>query len=97
MFAAWEAGADIVKVFPCDSVGPGYLKALRGPFPNFRLMPTGGVALDNAAAFIRAGACALGVGGSLVKRDAIENGDFETITELARQFVTTVREARKQT
>ena len=65
--AAWEAGADIVKVFPADVGGPPYLKALRGPLPQVRLMPTGGVDLTTAEAFLKAGACCLGVGGSLVE------------------------------
>src|SRR5262249_174497 len=68
VLAAWEAGADVVKIFPSDSVGPGYLKALHGPFPQIRLMPTGGVDLHNVGEFLKAGACALGVGGSLVKK-----------------------------
>src|SRR5262245_51900962 len=67
VLAAWQAGADIVKVFPCDALGPGYLKALHGPLPQVRLMPTGGVNLETAAAFLKAGACALGVGSSLVE------------------------------
>jgi 2-dehydro-3-deoxyphosphogluconate aldolase/(4S)-4-hydroxy-2-oxoglutarate aldolase len=95
VLAAWEAGADVVKIFPCDSVGPGYLKALHGPFPQIRLMPTGGVDVHNAGEFIRAGACALGVGGSLVKKSAVDGGDLATITELARKFIAAVREARK--
>src|SRR5262249_54494308 len=70
ILAAWEAGADIVKVFPADVVGPAFFKALRGPLPQVRLMPTGGVDLTTAAAFLRAGACCLGVGGQLVEPKA---------------------------
>ena len=92
--SAWEAGADIVKIFPSDSVGPAHLKALRAPLPRIPMMPTGGVSLENAADFIRAGACALGVGGSLVKKSAVESGDLRTITNLAQQFVEAVRGAR---
>lgn len=91
VLAAWEAGADIVKIFPSDSVGPGYLKALHGPFPHIRLMPTGGVDVDNAAAFLQAGACALGVGGSLVSKAAVDNGDMAAITEMAKRFVAATR------
>jgi 2-dehydro-3-deoxyphosphogluconate aldolase/(4S)-4-hydroxy-2-oxoglutarate aldolase len=91
---AWEAGADIVKIFPADFGGPAYLKALSAPLPQVRLLPTGGVDLQTAAAFLRAGACALGVGGSLVERQAVEARDFKRIESLARQFVQIVRETR---
>lgn len=91
---AWEAGADIVKVFPADTMGPKYLKALAAPLPQIQLMPTGGVDLHNAAEFIQSGACALGVGGSLVKKSAIENGDMRQIEMLAQQFVAAVESAR---
>ena len=94
VIAAWEAGADVVKIFPSDLGGPGYLKALRGPLPQIRMMPTGGVDLHTAAAFLKAGACCLGVGGSLVESKAIASGDFERIRDLARQFVAIVREFR---
>jgi 2-dehydro-3-deoxyphosphogluconate aldolase/(4S)-4-hydroxy-2-oxoglutarate aldolase len=88
---AWEAGADIVKIFPADVGGPAYLKAIRGPLPQVRLMPTGGVDLQTAADFLRAGACALGVGGSLVESKAIQQGDMARIESLARQFVQVVQ------
>lgn len=92
---AWEAGADIVKVFPADAVGGAkYLKALKGPLPQVSLMPTGGVDLDTAAAFLNAGACALGVGGALVESKAVEAGDLARIESLAKQYVEIVREAR---
>lgn len=91
---AWQAGADIVKIFPSDLTGPGYLKALHGPLPQVRLMPTGGVNLDTAADFLRAGACALGVGGSLVERKTVAAGNFDRIETLARQFVDIVRQHR---
>jgi 2-dehydro-3-deoxyphosphogluconate aldolase/(4S)-4-hydroxy-2-oxoglutarate aldolase len=93
--AAWEAGADVVKVFPSDFVGPGYLKALSGPLPQVRLMPTGGVNLQTAADFLRAGACALGIGGSLVEPKALAARDFARIESLARQYVEIVKSARK--
>jgi len=92
--SAWQAGADIVKIFPSDVGGPKHLKALRGPLPQVRMMPTGGVNLETAAEFLRAGACALGVGGSLVEAKAVESGDMARIESLARQFVQIVRETR---
>lgn len=92
--SAWEAGADIVKVFPSDLTGPGYLKAVHGPLPQIRLLPTGGVTLDTAAAFLKAGACALGVGSSLVESKSVANADFGRLESLARQFVQVVRETR---
>jgi 2-dehydro-3-deoxyphosphogluconate aldolase/(4S)-4-hydroxy-2-oxoglutarate aldolase len=92
--AAWEAGADIVKVFPSDFVGPGYLKALAGPLPQVRLMPTGGVNLQTAAEFLRAGACALGIGSSLVEPKALAERNFARLESLARQYVEIVQAAR---
>lgn len=83
---AWQAGADVVKVFPADQLGPGYLKALRGPLPQIRLMPTGGVDLTTLDAFLDAGACALGVGGSLVKKSWVAEGDFVSIEKQAARF-----------
>lgn len=91
---AFQAGADIVKVFPCDVGGPAYLRALHGPLPQIPLMPTGGVNLETAADYLRAGACALGVGGSLVEAKAIASRDFARIEELARQFRTIVQQHR---
>src|ERR1019366_3601283 len=86
ILTAWEAGADIVKVFPADVLGPAFFKALRGPLPQIRLMPTGGVDLQTAADFLRAGACCLGVGGQLVDPKAVAAGDFDRIRSLARQY-----------
>lgn len=91
---AWEAGADVVKIFPSDLTGPSYLKALRGPLPQVKLMPTGGVNLETAAAFLTAGACALGVGGSLVEAKAVAASDLGRIESVARQFVQIVKETR---
>jgi 2-dehydro-3-deoxyphosphogluconate aldolase/(4S)-4-hydroxy-2-oxoglutarate aldolase len=88
---AWEAGADIVKIFPSDLGGPQYIKALRAPLPQVRMMPTGGVTLETAAAFLRAGACALGVGSALVEAQAIAAGQWQRLEELARQYVACVR------
>lgn len=92
--SAWQAGADIVKVFPSELTGPGYLRALAGPLPQVRLMPTGGVNLQTAAEFLRAGACALGIGGSLVEPQAVAAGDFARIESLARQYVEIVKRTR---
>src|SRR5438105_4647938 len=95
ILTAWEAGADVVKVFPADVVGPAFFKALRGPLPQIRLMPTGGVDLTTAAAFLKAGACCLGVGGQLVEPRAVAERNFDRIRDLARQYVAIVRETRK--
>jgi 2-dehydro-3-deoxyphosphogluconate aldolase/(4S)-4-hydroxy-2-oxoglutarate aldolase len=95
VLSAWEAGADVVKVFPSDLTGPRYLKALHGPLPQVRLMPTGGVNLETAADFLRAGAFALGVGGALVEGKAVLAGDMERIESVARQFVQIVTETRQ--
>src|SRR5207237_6805501 len=94
ILAAWEAGADIVKVFPAEVVGPAFFKALRGPLPQIRMMPTGGVDLTTAAAFLKAGACCLGVGSQLVEPAAVARRDFERIRDLARQYVAVVKQAR---
>lgn len=95
--AAWEAGADIVKIFPADLGGPNYLKALRGPLPQIRMMPTGGVDLTTAEAFLKAGACCLGAGSSLVEPKAVASGDFTRLTELASQFSAIVKKFRTGT
>ena len=94
ILTAWEAGADIVKVFPADVVGPAFFKAVRGPLPQVRLMPTGGVDLNTAAEFLKAGACCLGIGSQLVEPKAVAAGDFGRIRELAKQYVTIVKQAR---
>jgi 2-dehydro-3-deoxyphosphogluconate aldolase/(4S)-4-hydroxy-2-oxoglutarate aldolase len=94
ILSAWEAGADIVKVFPSELTGPGYLKAIHGPLPQVRLMPTGGVNLKTAAEFLKAGACALGIGSSLVDPQAVANREFAKISDLAKQYVEIVRQIR---
>src|SRR5216683_3752486 len=96
ILSAWEAGADIVKVFPADVVGPAFFKALRGPLPQVRVMPTGGVDLNTAAAFLKAGACCLGVGGQLVEPKAVAERNFDRIRDLARQYVAIVKQTRAQ-
>ena len=96
VITAWKAGADFVKVFPASAVGgPGYLKALRGPLPQVPLVPTGGVNLNTAADFLRAGASALGVGGELVLAAALKSGETAQITALARQYLEIVQQVRK--
>lgn len=95
--AAWEAGADIVKVFPADIVGPAFFKAMRGPLPQVKLMPTGGVDLNTASEFLKAGAVCLGVGGQLVEPQAVAARDFERITALAKQYVEIVQQFRRRT
>jgi 2-dehydro-3-deoxyphosphogluconate aldolase/(4S)-4-hydroxy-2-oxoglutarate aldolase len=95
ILAAWEAGADIIKVFPADVVGPAFFKAMRGPLPQVRLMPTGGVDLTTAGPFLCAGACCLGVGSQLVEPRAIAERNFDRIRDLARQYVAIVQQVRK--
>jgi 2-dehydro-3-deoxyphosphogluconate aldolase/(4S)-4-hydroxy-2-oxoglutarate aldolase len=94
ILAAWEAGADIVKVFPAEVVGPAFFKALRGPLPQVRLMPTGGVDLTTAADFLQAGACCLGIGGQLVEPRAVAQRDFARIRDLAQKYRAIVDQAQ---
>ena len=94
VITAWELGADFVKVFPCDVLGPNHLKALRGPLPQVKMIPTGGVTLETAADFLKAGASALGIGSSLVEPAAIKARDFTRIENLAKQYVQIVRDTR---
>ena len=91
---AHEHGADIVKVFPATALGPGFIKDVRAPLPQLRLMPTGGVTLDNAGDWIRAGAVAVGVGSALLDAKAIEEGRFEVLANNARRIVASVAAAR---
>lgn len=96
VITAWKAGSDFVKVFPCANVGGArYIKALRGPLPQVPLIPTGGVNLETAAEFLKAGAAALGVGGELVLADDLKSKQPERITELARKFVEIIGDARR--
>lgn len=95
VLAAWTAGADMVKVFPCNALGgASYLRALKAPLPHIDLVPTGGVSLDTAADFIRAGATALGIGGELVDTKALRDNQDHVITARARQLIQIVKEAR---
>lgn len=88
-----EAGADIVKVFPGELFGPKIIKAIKGPIPYAPLMPTGGVSLDNVAEWIKAGAVAVGAGGSLTA--GAKKGDYDSITNIGREFIEKIKEARK--
>ena len=94
ILTAWEAGAQVIKVFPADIGGPAYLKTLHGPLPQVRLLPTGGVNLSTIADFLKAGACAVGLGGALVEPKAVETGDMARIKSLAQQYVEAVKQTR---
>ena len=93
MIAAWNAGSDFVKIFPCSALGgASYIKALKGPLPQIPMVPTGGVNLKTAADFLAAGAAALGVGGELILTSALESSNLSAITDLARQYVAIIKE-----
>lgn len=95
VISAWNAGADYVKIFPCSAVGgASYVRSLLAPFPHLKLIPTGGVTLETAESFLRAGARALGVGSDLVNLNAIEAGRPETITETARAYIDLLAKTR---
>jgi 2-dehydro-3-deoxyphosphogluconate aldolase / (4S)-4-hydroxy-2-oxoglutarate aldolase len=94
ILTAWSAGADVVKVFPANHFGPQYLKDIHGPMPQVKLTPTGGVDLTTAADWIKAGAVAIGVGSSLVKKDLINAGKWDELSSLAKQYVDVVAKAR---
>jgi 2-dehydro-3-deoxyphosphogluconate aldolase/(4S)-4-hydroxy-2-oxoglutarate aldolase len=96
VFQAYEAGSDVVKIFPGSLTGPGYLKALHGPFPHIPLMPTGGVNLDNIGDWFASGAFAVGAGGNLCPAHLAKAGRFDEISAIAEQFVQAVRVARSK-
>ncbi len=97
VLTAWEAGADIVKVFPCGNVGgPAYIKALKAPLPQIELIPTGGVNLQTAGEFLKAGACAVAVGAELVDAKTIKEGKYEVFEQRARQFLEVIARAREE-
>jgi 2-dehydro-3-deoxyphosphogluconate aldolase/(4S)-4-hydroxy-2-oxoglutarate aldolase len=97
VLAAWQAGADVVKVFPASAVGgPKYIKALKGPFPQIEMIPTGGVNLDTTADFLKAGACAVAVGGELIDAGTIKEGRFEVFEDRARQYLEIVQRTRAE-
>jgi 2-dehydro-3-deoxyphosphogluconate aldolase/(4S)-4-hydroxy-2-oxoglutarate aldolase len=96
VMSAWKAGADFVKIFPCAQVGgPSYIKALKGPFPQVPMVPTGGVSLETAADFLAAGAAALGVGGELINKEAVQKRRADILEDLTQKFVQIVRNARR--
>ena len=92
--AAHEAGADFVKLFPAEGLGPSYIKSIRAPLPMLRIIPTGGVTPETAASFLEAGCVALGAGTSLVSREILEKRDWAALTARAEKFVSAIREAR---
>jgi 2-dehydro-3-deoxyphosphogluconate aldolase/(4S)-4-hydroxy-2-oxoglutarate aldolase len=95
VLTAWEAGADAIKIFPCSAVGgPKYIKALKAPFPQIQMIPTGGVNLLTVGDFLKAGACAVAVGSELVDTATVEQGRFDIIEERARQYLAAVVSAR---
>jgi 2-dehydro-3-deoxyphosphogluconate aldolase/(4S)-4-hydroxy-2-oxoglutarate aldolase len=95
VLTAWEAGADVVKVFPCGNVGGAkYIKALKGPFPQIEMIPTGGVNLETAGDFLKAGACAVAVGGELVDAKLLKESKYDELTARARQFLEVIAKAR---
>jgi len=97
VLAAWDAGADIVKIFPCGNLGGAkYIKALKAPYPHIEMIPTGGVNLETAGDFLKAGACAVAVGAELVDARAVKEGRFEVIVEKARQYLAVVAKARAE-
>jgi 2-dehydro-3-deoxyphosphogluconate aldolase/(4S)-4-hydroxy-2-oxoglutarate aldolase len=91
--AAWEAGADVVKIFPATVLGPKYIKDFRGPLPQIRLCPTGGVTVDNVGEWIKAGASCVGIGSDLLNKQAIADSRFDVLTERARRMVTSIQSA----
>ena len=92
---AWEAGADAVKIFPCSAVGGAkYIKALRAPFPQIEMIPTGGVTLETVGDFLRAGACAVAVGAELIDNANIREGHYEVFEERAKRFIEAIAKAR---
>ncbi len=97
VLTAWEAGADVVKIFPCGNVGgPKYIKALKGPFPQIEMIPTGGVNLETTGDFLKAGACAVAVGGELVDAKSVKEGRFDIIEDRARQYLAAIAKARAE-
>jgi 2-dehydro-3-deoxyphosphogluconate aldolase/(4S)-4-hydroxy-2-oxoglutarate aldolase len=94
MLAAWEAGADMIKLFPADVGGPGLVRAIRAPLPQLNIVPVGGVNLNTAAEFIKQGAYALGVGSSLVNQKLLDSGDMAELTRRAKAFIAQVKQGR---
>ena len=92
--AAHQAGADFIKLFPADGLGPGYVRALRAPLPFLKIIPTGGVSLDNLAAFLQAGSAGVALGGNLVSKAVLRDHDWAGLTATSREYVQTLAEAR---
>lgn len=93
--SAWEAGGDIIKIFPATTFGPGYIKDLRGPLPHIKYMPTGGVNEENAGDFIKAGAVAVGVGSALLDKEVIQSGNFNVLTQKAKHLTERIQSAKR--
>ncbi|MCK4244998.1 MAG: bifunctional 4-hydroxy-2-oxoglutarate aldolase/2-dehydro-3-deoxy-phosphogluconate aldolase [Candidatus Omnitrophica bacterium] len=96
ILTAWEAGADLVKVFSSSIGGSSYIKAIKAPLPQISLVPVGGVNIDNVAEFIKAGASAVGVGGNLVKKEFLKEKNFASLTQLCKEFIDAIKEAKKK-
>jgi 2-dehydro-3-deoxyphosphogluconate aldolase/(4S)-4-hydroxy-2-oxoglutarate aldolase len=94
ILTAWEAGADTIKVFPADILGMAFFKAVLAPMPQLKLMPTGGVSLDNAGDWLKVGACAVGIGSALLDKKAIEQGDYKKLTENAQRMCASIAAAK---
>jgi 2-dehydro-3-deoxyphosphogluconate aldolase/(4S)-4-hydroxy-2-oxoglutarate aldolase len=94
MLTAWQAGADMIKLFPASVGGPSLIKAIRAPLPELEIVPVGGVNLDNAASFVRHGAAALGVGSSLINQQLLDAGDMDALTARAAAFIEQVHVGR---
>jgi 2-dehydro-3-deoxyphosphogluconate aldolase/(4S)-4-hydroxy-2-oxoglutarate aldolase len=96
ILTAWSAGADVVKIFPANHFGPQYLRDIHAPLPQVKLTPTGGVDLNTAADWIKAGAAALGIGSSLVRKDLLASGNWDELSALAKKYVDIVARARRK-
>jgi len=93
--SAQELGSDFIKLFPADSLGPGYIRSLLQPMPSLQIIPTGGVTPENTAAYLDAGAVAIGVGGGLVSQELLDNGDWPKLTKIAGKFIAAVKKKAK--
>lgn len=96
VLTAWEAGAEVIKIFPAEIGGPALLKAIHGPLPQIRLMPTGGVNLETLRDFVKAGACAVGLGSALVEKEAVARGDMVRLRDLAAEYVALMKKVRAE-
>jgi len=93
---AYELGADFIKIFPAEGLGPKYIQSIRGPLPHLKIVPTGGVDVNTAGSFIKAGCVAVAAGSSLVSKDILKNQEWAKLTDLASQFIVAVAKARKK-